>query len=252
MKNFRLFSLTFFLLFVYFSANAHAGSIFQYVSPKPNSIMVSTETNIILRHTDKLQESTIIQSLINIVGSESGNHTGDFLLTDDNQTIVFNPHKHFAYDEVVTVSVQQGIKTINDITIDSYSFSFETEKVEVTEPHRIWYDEDLPNVQYPDYSIGGENVNIDTLPPPPITIDSLNNPSSGYIFMATWDRNVPRLFGNFIFILDSVGHIVDSVRVNGAPFDFRIQPNGLLSYALGDFALNIPLPGEDLPIFMNF
>ncbi len=84
------------------------------------------------------------------------------------------------------------------------------------------------------------------LPAPPITIDSINDPSPGYIFMATWDRNVPAKYGNFIFVLDRNGAIVDSVRVNGVPFDFQIQPNGLLSFALGDFSSNVPLPGEDL------
>ncbi len=64
--------------------------------------------------------------------------------------------------------------------------------------------------------------------------------------MATWDRNVPAKYGNFIFVLDSTGTIVDSVRVKGAPYDFQVQPNGLLSYALGDFSSNVPLPGEDL------
>ena len=92
----------------------------------------------------------------------------------------------------------------------------------------------------------GGNILLDTLPPPPITIDSVNNPGAGYIFMATWDRNIPHQYGNFIFILDSVGHIVDSVRVNGAPYDFKIQPNGLLSYALGNFAGNVPGAGEEL------
>ena len=79
--------------------------------------MVSNETNIILRHANKLQESTIIQSLISVVGSESGIHTGDFLLTDDDQTIVFNPHKPFAYNEVVNVSVQRGIKTLTNFEV---------------------------------------------------------------------------------------------------------------------------------------
>jgi len=64
--------------------------------------------------------------------------------------------------------------------------------------------------------------------------------------MATWDRNVPALYGNFIFILDRKGTILDSFRVNGAPYDFQVQPNGLLSYALGDFSSGVPLPGEEL------
>jgi len=84
------------------------------------------------------------------------------------------------------------------------------------------------------------------LPAPPIQVDSVNNPSPGYIFLATWDRNVPAIYGNFIFILDKNGVIVDSVRVEGAPYDFQVQSNGLLSYALGDFSTHVPLPGEEL------
>lgn len=220
---------------------------FQYVSPKPNSNMVSNKTNIILRPDTKLQESTIIESLISVVGSASGFHTGDFLLTDDNQTIVFNPDKPFAYDEVVTVSVQRGIKTLNNFEVPAYSFNFKTETEGITQLYDGVFDEEMTMMQNVLNYSGGESTLADTLPPPPITINSLNNPGSGYIFMATWDRNIPHIYGNFVFILDSVGHIVDSVRVHGAPYDFKIQPNGLLSYALGDFAGNVPnYPEEEL------
>jgi len=219
---------------------------YQYVSPKPNSIMVSNETNIILRHSNKLQESTINQNLITVVGSLSGFHTGDFLLTDDEQTIVFNPHNPFQYDEVVTVSVQQGMKTNTNSDVPEYSFSFKTETEGISQIYEGVFEEDLTTLQNYNSNMAGRDVLVETLPPPPITIDSLNNPGPGYIFMATWDRNIPHQFGNFIFILDSVGHIVDSVRVNGAPYDFQIQPNGLLSYAKGDFIGNVPGPGEEL------
>jgi len=77
-------------------------------------------------------------------------------------------------------------------------------------------------------------------------VDSVNNPSPGYIFLATWDRNVPAVYGNFIFVLDKNGSLVDSVRVKGAPFDFQVQSNGLLSYALGDFSSAVPKAGEEL------
>jgi hypothetical protein len=246
MKIFRLFLILITFLVTSAGLIAQQETGFQYISPKPNSIMVSNETNIILRHAIKLQESTINPNLISVVGSVSGNHTGDFLLTDDDQTIVFNPHKSFAYDEVVTVSVQRGIKTITDLEVQDYSFSFETETEGIIQIYDGVFDENINMMQNVFNNLGREKVLVDTLPAPPITIDSLNNPGPGYIFMATWDRNVPALYGNFIFILDSVGHIIDSVRVNGAPFDFQIQPNGLLSYALGDFTINVPLPGQDL------
>jgi hypothetical protein len=239
------------ILLIPVSNFAQTQSSFKYVSPKPNSIMVSNETNIILRPDAKLQESTIVQNLITVVGSESGIHTGDFLLTDDDQTIVFNPHKSFAYNEVVTVSVERGIKTLTNTDVQNYSFSFTTETEGIIQYYDGVFDEDITAMQNVNNNQGGGNAPLETLPAPPITIDSLNNPSPGYIFMATWDRNVPQMYGNFIFILDNVGHIVDSIRVDGAPFDFQVQPNGLLSYALGDFSVNVPLPGEDLNIIVR-
>jgi hypothetical protein len=246
MKFSKLTSALILILLIPVSNFAQTQSSFQYVSPKPNSIMVSSETNIILRPDTKLQESTIVQSLISVVGSESGTHTGDFLLTDDDQTIVFNPHSPFAYNEVVTVSVQRGIKTLANSEVPDYSFSFTTETEGIIQHYDGVFDEDIVTMQNIYNNMGGENVSLETLPAPPITIDSLNNPGPGYIFMATWDRNVPQMYGNFIFILDNVGHIVDSVRVNGAPFNFEVQPNGLLSYARGEFSINVPLPGEEL------
>ena len=105
--------------------------------------MVSNETNIILRHTNKLQESTIVQNLISVVGSKSGIHTGDFLLSDDDQTIVFNPHKAFAYDEIVTVSVQQGIKTTTNFEVPGYSFNFKTETEGIIQIYDGVFDEDI-------------------------------------------------------------------------------------------------------------
>jgi len=220
---------------------------FRYVSPKPNSIMVSSKTNIILRVDTKLQESSINQNFISVVGSISGLHTGVFILTDDNQTIVFNPNQPFSYDEDVTVSVQRGIRILTNKEISEYSFTFKTELEGITQLYEGVFDEEFPVRQNASGFSGKANKPVDLLPAPTINIDSLNNPGPGYIFMATWDRNIPHIYGNFIFILDSVGHILDSVRVDGAPYDFKIQPNGLLSYALGDFASNVPnYPEEEL------
>jgi hypothetical protein len=251
MRNHYTFHLTLvvlfvFILFIPIGINAQQGTSFQYVSPKPNSIMVSNKTNIILRADAKIQSSTIAQNLISVVGSKSGIHTGDFLLTDDEQTIVFNPHRAFAYNEVVNVSVQRGIKTLADFEVPEYAFSFKTVSEGIIQIYDGVFDEDITNMQNLAQTSGGESVLADTLPAPPITIDSLNNPSPGYIFMATRDINNPRVYGNFLFILDSAANIVDSVRVNGSPFDFRIQPNGLLSYARGSFAGRIPRPEEEL------
>jgi hypothetical protein len=96
------------ILFIFTSVLlANINKSIQYVYPKPGSKMVSNKTNIILRNVTDINESTIKHNLISVVGSESGIHTGDFVLSDDNKTIVFNPHTAFAHDEDVNCHYSQ-------------------------------------------------------------------------------------------------------------------------------------------------
>ena len=219
---------------------------FQYISPKPSSIMVSNETNIILKHSGNINEATLSNKVLKVEGSKSGMHTGDLILSDDGKTIVFNPASPFAGNEDVQVVISKGIETQAGSELSEYSFSFSTASSGIVQlKNTASGNSNFPSENQSPNALKKSEINF-SLPAPPITIDSINNPSEGYIFMATWDRNVPAKYGNFIFILDKNGAIVDSVRVNGAPYDFHVQPNGLLSYALGDFSSNVPLPGEEL------
>ncbi len=100
---------------------------YQYVSPKPASLMVSNETNIILRHSDIIDQQSLSASLIQVKGSESGLHSGDLILSDDDRTIVFNPDKAFAGNEEVKVILMSGHKKTRRVTIcPEFSFSFTT------------------------------------------------------------------------------------------------------------------------------
>lgn len=201
-------------------------TVFQFVSPKPNSILVSNETNIILRSAPIIDRTSLMTNYIRVEGTHSGLHSGDLILSDDGRTIVFNPHVAFTGNEVVAVTVQSGIKTIQGSILLGFSFSFKTMPQSAQPLRKVKSDAAL--LEY--------NTATAALPAPSITIDSLNNPSPGYIFLATWDRNTPlHKYANYIFILDNNGNIIDSTRVNGAPFDFKIQPNGRLSYGLGDY-----------------
>jgi len=219
---------------------------FQFVSPKPASIMVSDQTNIILQSKVMIDETSLTGNVLSIVGSRSGIHTGELILSDDHRTIVFNPDKAFEGHEEVHVVIKKGIKTREGSDVPEFSYKFSTAPDEVVQLPISAFDE-TDSFSDNNAPVTSSNHGTKTfLPAPPISIDSVNNPSPGNIFMATWDRNVPALYGNFIFILDKSGAIVDSLRVKGAPYDFQVQPNGLLSYALGDFSSNVPLPGEEL------
>lgn len=234
------------ILLTLFSVLNAQNSDFQYLSPKPGAIMITTQTNIILRHSEDINSATLSDNLISVVGAKSGQHKGELFLSDDTKTIVFNPYNTFADNEVVHIRINNGIETLSGIDLNEFSFSFTTAPGGIVQRYNAAFADDIKLVEVLSVNSQKGDVAYQNLPPPPITVNSIDNPSTGYIFMATWDRNVPHLYGNFIFVLDSGGVIVDSVRVDGAPYDFQVQSNGLLSYALGDFASNIPLPGEDL------
>jgi hypothetical protein len=235
------FIWAFFSLVVYAQIDMNE-SKYQYLYPVPNSIMVSPKTNIIIRYGENINSSTISGDLISVRGSISGSHTGKFILSDDNQTLVFNPSSPFDYNETVVVSLKSGIKTIANALLSECAFSFTIVAGEVPQNSTAGLDINSSTLM-PQSSFSTS----DYLPQPTITVDSVNNPSPGYIFMAAWDRNAPNhIYGNYIFVLDSAGGIVDSIRVNGAPFDFKIQPNGYLSYALGNFSGIAPGVDEQL------
>ena len=64
--------------------------------------------------------------LIIVKGSKSGVHTGELILSDDNKTIVFNPHTPFNGNENVNVAFLKGIKTERDVEVPNFSYNFKT------------------------------------------------------------------------------------------------------------------------------
>jgi len=87
-------------------------------------------------------------------------------------------------------------------------------------------------------------------PAPPITVNLRKNPTPGNILLATWDRNTPHIYDNYLFVLDNLGNILNAKRVNGAPFDFQQQPNGQFSYAEGSYAGIAPTAAEPLTHYL--
>ena len=111
--------------FIQNGINAQQESVFQYVSPLPDSKLLSRETNIIFSHTDFIEQSSLnTEDLLQVIGSKSGKHLGDLILSDDGKTVVFNPYKPFAAGESVSVSLNSGIKTSSDKIIKEVAYSF--------------------------------------------------------------------------------------------------------------------------------
>jgi hypothetical protein len=114
------------VLFLFCSIlSAKSSKTFQYISPVPGSELNSRQTNIIIREGSKIDPGNLSNPyIIEVVGSLSGTHTGELLLSDDEKTVVFNPHLPFEPNEIVTVTLHRGLKTIEGKEVKSTSFTF--------------------------------------------------------------------------------------------------------------------------------
>jgi hypothetical protein len=120
-----MFLLFFILLFAGLSP-AQESNIekYQFISPLPGSKLIMPENNIIIRHGDIIDATTIKEELIEVVGSISGVHSGEFFLSDDRRTLIFIPSIHFTPGEKVNVILYSGIYTANREMLGPISFDF--------------------------------------------------------------------------------------------------------------------------------
>src|SRR6267142_6102649 len=105
---------------------AHASTpSFEFVSPLPGSALVLPETNIILRPGGIVDAASAFGSpLVSVSGSYSGLHEGQLRLSDDRQTLTFQPYAPFTYGEAVTCRIGPGLVTDTRGLIPPGSFTF--------------------------------------------------------------------------------------------------------------------------------
>ncbi len=212
--------------------------MFNYVSPKDNSSLVSLGTNIILKSSEKIDLSSLSPNEFSVTGSASGTHQGIVKLSDDNKTILFFPATPFLPNENVNVQLRQGMKTESGTALPSTTIHFTTtplsQRIEIN-PLTLLNDgltaaqlETNATVK-PARKIASTN----TLPSdfPAITIDSSNNPSNGKLFMANFSLTPHDTIGNYIMIVNNDGSVAKYKKFNQPTFNFQVLPNGELSYA---------------------
>ncbi len=228
---------TFFIITFLFSVNLFSQEKFQYISPVKNAKLVSLNSTLILGAKDEIDLSTVATGTISVTGSKSGIHKGKVKLSDDKKTLIFVPDNQFQANEKVSVNISSEIKTIKGESLAPVSFQFTTtplSKPIAINPFSTISDNikstDLMNNSA--YSLRKfESTGSDTLPSdfPKITIDSVNNPSPGKIFMANFLG--PDSLGSFLMIVNDDGSVEKYKRLDNYSFNFRVQPNGDLSYA---------------------
>ena len=218
---------------------------FQYLFPVPNSKLNSVKTTIIIKLGEALNGNGFENCLI-VSGSKSGIHDGEMNLLENNRTLTFKPYKPFAEGELVTVKSNKGLKTVSDKIVPQLQYSFETEKISLNktvrsgfERHSELLDPEFNNNSYyptnhKSQSLGRKTYTIqhDSLPAdfPEIIVDSLNNPTPGYIFLTPFSVNSANS-PNYLVITDNYGVPVFYKRMfDWRAINFDVESTGELAY----------------------
>ncbi len=230
-----------FLLFGHTFAVAADSSIITYISPAPGSTLVSPQTNIIIRANDTVDKTTIIsESQISVEGSKSGHHSGRLIVSDDGKTLVFTPANPFALGEVATVTLHSGLQTLRSVDVQPMSFSF---TITPTDRNAVKGANPLEGSSE-DFSPGPakqsairnrtSEVSLDNpvLPVdfPKLRVNDVGSTAAGYVFISSFGWTSSVVASPFLLILDDFGNPVFYREMSAACMDFKLQPNGHLTY----------------------
>jgi hypothetical protein len=194
---------------------------FQYLSPRPGSTLINIEHNIIIREGSAVEFSSLNPGLFSIRGSKNGLYEFGMVLAKDGKTILLNPSTPFGYDEVVSISVNKGIKTKDGRVIGAYSFSFKTHREYTTEERQKF--KELSGVTEDEAEIkegAGDVLTKDESETRGITgmfeITTNNNPTAGAIFFnATSRLGVITPFNGY-YVINSDGDSIYSKALDYA------------------------------------
>ncbi len=201
-----------------------------YLEPIQNAQFVSIGTTITVRYGPTLTGQDLNNINFNVQGQQSGSHSGRTVLADDNKTVIFIPDQPFSQGEQVSVSITpQGLDAKGITNSTAYTFTTAMDQksgmpgadnpiTQITPPAGT------PHA-FPNYLTLPNDV-----PPYKVSIHQ-QGVSDGYVFVAPYRWGKPN-FGSYLLIMDNNGDLVwyRSVSDLRAGYDFKVQPNGMLTY----------------------
>ncbi|MEN3046997.1 MAG: Ig-like domain-containing protein [Candidatus Hydrothermales bacterium] len=82
------------------------------ISPPHGSVDVPPNTNILIRFSEKLNRSTVIDTNFQVIGKTSGSHSFALFYDSLTYTVTLDPHLNFSSQETVFVRISQNIKDL--------------------------------------------------------------------------------------------------------------------------------------------
>jgi len=198
-----------------------------FTSPVSGARWVRPETSLLLRFDTALDAAPAIA----VTGARSGTHTGRVILADGGRALIFRSAQPFAYDESVTVTVDAARADGSALA----PLRFTTSRAPATVPAAARmpdsFTEDpaaplLARATLPSRSATATGGTPFALPPTRQT--RLDESAGGVLFLA------PLALGNtqapYLLIQDSTGVILFQRNMPAPCYDFKLQPDGRMSY----------------------
>jgi hypothetical protein len=198
----------------------------QYYSPLSNANYVSKGATIAVRYGPVLSEGNIEDLQFTVTGSTSGLHTGKTILADDQKTVIFEPADPFTPGEQVKVRLSGlSLNRQTDYAPLAYTFTVAVNQQPGEVASSSGPPDKPPKSAFPDFLTVPQDIPHFT-----VTGDA-SAVTEGDIFVAPfyWTKDT---VGSYLLILTPQGKLVyyQYVGDDKSAFDFKKQPNGLLSY----------------------
>lgn len=207
----------------------------EYQFPVPDSYHASPGTPVIIRPGPALDARSISGDVFTVSGGVSGPHRGSAVLGDDGRTVVFTPSKPFTPGERVTVVLAATLRAADGSALPGHTLDF---TVGIPSPNAAAIVRGIEGLgTIPEGGVSGRKQGgaaLQSLSPPDdfpaINVIVNDAPSQGELFLSNFPFNAAITNAPYLMALESSGAPRFFQKLAGRGFDFKVQPNGMLSY----------------------
>ena len=219
-----------------------SSEIFRYLSPRPDARFVMPQSTLIFRPGDGLDRfGPAWTSSMKVSGSVSGAHEGRWITADDSRTVIFRPDRGFDLGETVVVSFD--LEADGEKMIYTHRFEIASRTVDYRSDPLEQMGTDSRDMPVEAYGGGSspfdkcskkesDSPGMYSLPIdfPGRDITVCDAPADGKLFLASLSLRNDPMPANYLMILENDGTPVFFRKMPDRAFDFKKQPNGMLSY----------------------
>ena len=232
-KKLFLFSLLIALLFAAIALANYHNEGFLYISPLPNAKHVSPHTTIFFRLQNESPLNIVnLTSCVSIAASQSGKHACHVFIASDEQTVICRPDKPFLHGDTVTIGITPEFRPTAQVVTNSVEFTFyisefknKTKNKRACQSTSLHSESVSAKIDAPPNRTSRILPNGVSIPAnfPDMQITLSENPGQDHLFLSATNRE------NFVMILDNNGYPVWHLNTPYARYDFKVQPNDLIT-----------------------